>query len=155
MSKTFALAGLRIGWIATHDADLLKRASAFKDYLSICNSAPSEILALTAFRAKEQVIARSLEIIQGNLPLLDHFFNEWSDVFEWIRPRAGSIAFPRLRADLPVEQFASQLVEQEGILLLPGTVYEHPGNHFRIGFGRKNMPDALARLERFVAKYMW
>src|SRR5579859_262257 len=155
MSKTFALAGLRIGWLATHDTDLLQRALAFKEYISICNSAPSEILALIALRAKEKVLARSLGIIQSNLPLLDHFFNEWSDVFEWVRPRAGSIAFPRLRAEVPIEQFASQLVEQEGVLLLPGAVYDHPGNHFRIGFGRKNMPEALTRLERFVAKHMW
>ena len=31
-------------------------------------------------------------------------------------------------------------------LLLPGTMYGHLGNHFRIGFGRENLPAALARL---------
>jgi aspartate/methionine/tyrosine aminotransferase len=150
MSKSFALAGLRIGWLATHDVDLLRRVVAFKDYVSICNSAPSEILALIALRAKAAVLERSLGIIEGNLAHLDRFFAEWSDVFAWKRPRAGSVGFPRLLIDTPIEQFASELVEQQGVMLLPGTVYDHPGNHFRIGFGRSNMLEALGRLEHFM-----
>ncbi|GAC1469950.1 MAG: pyridoxal phosphate-dependent aminotransferase [Ktedonobacteraceae bacterium] len=151
LSKTFALAGLRIGWLATQDAEILRRAAAFKDYISICNSAPSEILALIALRARGTIIKRSLAIIQDNLVLLDRFFAEYSHIFAWQRPRAGSIAFPRLITGQPIEEFAEVLVKQEGVLLLPGSVYDHPGNHFRIGFGRKNMSAALERLEHFVS----
>lgn len=152
LSKTFALAGLRIGWIATQDKDVLRRAAAFKDYVSICNSAPSEILALIALRAKDTVVKRSLEIIQHNLVLLDDFFARWAQTFTWRRPQAGSIAFPELVTGQPIEEFTENLIKQEGVLLLPGTVYDHPGNHFRIGFGRKNMPAALEHLESFLQK---
>ncbi|GCE18756.1 aminotransferase class I/II-fold pyridoxal phosphate-dependent enzyme [Dictyobacter kobayashii] len=152
MSKSFALAGLRLGWLATRDVDLLKRVAAFKDYLSICNSAPSEILALIALRAQAQVLARSLAIIQPNLALLDRFFAEWSDIFSWQRPQAGSIAFPHLHTRQSIADFAQNLVQQEGVMLLPGTVYDHPGNNFRIGFGRKNMPEALLKLEHFLKR---
>ena len=51
MSKSFAMAGLRIGWLASHDRALLGRIAALKDYTTICSSAPSEILALMALRA--------------------------------------------------------------------------------------------------------
>jgi aspartate/methionine/tyrosine aminotransferase len=71
-------------------------------------------------------------------------------VFEWVRPHGSPIGFPRLLADVAIDDFASELVAREGVLLLPGSIYEHPGNHFRIGFGRRNMPEALARLERFA-----
>ncbi len=152
MSKSFALAGLRIGWLATHDAELLKRAASFKDYLSISNSAPSEILALIALRAKATVLARSLTIIQNNLVHIDRFFAEYNDLFEWVRPKAGSIGFPRLRTELPIEQFAAELVDDQGVLILPGTVYDHPGNHFRLGLGRTNLPEALMRFEAFTKK---
>jgi len=37
-------------------------------------------------------------------------------------------------------------VTEKGVLLLPGTLYDHPGNHFRIGFGRKDFGEGLARL---------
>jgi aspartate/methionine/tyrosine aminotransferase len=152
MSKSFAMAGLRIGWLATRDRDLLARCAAFKDYTTICSSAPSEILALIGLRAREQVLGRSLRIVSDNLGLLDDFFRRRSDRFAWVRPRGGSVAFPRLLGDVPVDRFASDLVEAEGVLLLPGSQFGHPGNHFRIGFGRTNMPEALARLDAFVER---
>lgn len=93
---------------------------------------------------------RSLDIIQHNLLLLDNFFLEWECLFSWQRPQAGSIAFPRLRSKQSIEDFALDLVQQAGVMLLPGIVYDHPGNHFRIGFGRKNMPMALEKLERYL-----
>ena len=152
MSKAFALAGLRIGWLATRDAELLRRVAAFKDYTTICNSAPSEVLALIALRAREAVLSRNMGIIRHNLPVADRFFEDWRGTFEWTPPRAGCIGFPRLAADVPVEGFAADLVEEEGVMLLPGTVYEHTGNHFRLGLARKNFPEALSRLERFAAR---
>jgi aspartate/methionine/tyrosine aminotransferase len=62
------------------------------------------------------------------------------------------VAFPRLRSDVPeaIDGFCAELVESEGVLLLPGSHFGHPGNHFRIGFGRADMPRALDGLERFV-----
>jgi aspartate/methionine/tyrosine aminotransferase len=151
MSKSFALAGLRIGWVATHDRALLARLAAFKDYTTICSSAPSEVLALIALRARDRVLARNRAIVMGNLPLLDAFFGRWTGTFEWVRPRGGSIGFPRLVADVPIDRFTDDLVRQTGVLILPGTVFGDAGNRFRFGFGRMNMPEALARLEEFAA----
>ena len=150
MSKSFAMAGLRIGWLATHDRDLLARCAAFKDYTTICSSAPSEILALIGLRAREAVLGRSRSIVRSNLAALDRFFADHADRFAWVRPRGGSIGFPRLLGEEPIEAFATRLVEQEGVLLLPGLQFGFPGNHFRIGFGREDLPDAVARLEAFL-----
>jgi len=150
MSKSFALAGLRIGWLATRDRELLARCAAFKDYTTICSSAPSEILALIGLRARDRVLDRSRAIVAANLPRLDRFFADHGDRFTWVRPRGGSIGFPRLLGDEPIDDFAARLVEQEGVLLLPGSAFGHPGNHFRIGFGRTDLPAAVAGLERFL-----
>lgn len=150
MSKTYGLAGLRIGWVATHDEPLLERMAALKDYTTICSSAPSEFLAELALRHREQISARNLQIILSNLSLLEKFFAAHADRFEWSPPQAGPIAFPRLVGE-DVERFCHRLVTREGVLLLPGSVYDHPGNHFRLGFARKNMPAALERLEHFIA----
>jgi aspartate/methionine/tyrosine aminotransferase len=151
MSKSFAMAGLRIGWLASHDREILARCAAFKDYTTICSSAPAEILALIGLRARDRVLARSVRIVAANLELLDDFFLRHADRFSWVRPRGGSIGFPRLLGEVAIDTFAAELVETEGVLLLPATQFEYPGNNFRIGFGRENMPDALARLEAFVA----
>ncbi len=152
MSKSFAMAGLRIGWLATRDGDVLARCAAFKDYTTICSSAPSEILALIGLRARDRVLARSRGIVAANLERLDRFFAEWSEAFTWVRPRAGSIGFPRLHARIPIDRFASELVEAEGVLLLPGSAFGYAGDHFRIGFGRTDLPEALERLEAFASR---
>ncbi len=151
MSKAFALAGLRIGWVATHDTDLLGRLQRFKDYTTICCSAPSEVLATIALRAREAVLARSLGILRAHRPHPAAFFARWAGRFAWTRPRTGPIAFPRLLGAEPIGRFAEELLAVEGVMILPGTVYDHPGNHFRLGFARRNLPEALARLDRFCA----
>ena len=153
MSKAFALAGLRIGWLATHDRELLDRIARFKDYTTICSSAPSEILSIVGLRARDQVLARSRAIVAANLERLDEFFDAWPDRFSWVRPAAGSIGFPRLTVPgVRIDDWAADLVESEGVLLLPGSQFGHQGNHFRIGFGRRDLPEALAGLESFAER---
>ncbi len=152
MSKSFAMAGLRIGWLASRDRDLLARVAAFKDYTTICAAAPSEILALIGLRARGRVLARSRSIVAANLARLDELFERWPGVLSWVRPRGGSIGFPRLGTGLDVDEFAAELVRAEGVLLLPGSSFGHAGNHFRIGFGRTDLPEAVAGLERHLVR---
>jgi len=152
MSKSFGLAGLRIGWLATKDRSLLERVSTTREYVSSSNSAPSEILALIALRAREAVLARSHRLLRENLIVLDDFFARWTGVVDWVRPQAGCVGFPRLCDAMRVEELAERLVGEEGVLVVPGTIYDFPGNHFRVGFGRADLPVALAGLERFVER---
>lgn len=150
MSKPFALAGLRIGWLALRDRALFDQIAAYKDYTTICNAAPSEILALIALRQKEAVLERCMGILRGNLARVDAAMGELNGSFQWLPPQAGSIAFPRWLGPGSVDDFAERLVQETGVLLLPGSVYDFPGNHFRLGLGRTSAPEALERLRRFV-----
>jgi aspartate/methionine/tyrosine aminotransferase len=149
LSKTYGLPGLRIGWVASHNQAILQRMAALKDYTTICSSAPSEFLAELALRQRGTLAQRNLDIIDRNLDVLDGFFARYADHFIWQRPRAGAIAFPRLVGQ-DIDAFCHDLARRAGVLLLPGTVYDDTGNHFRIGFGRKNMPDAVARLDEYL-----
>ena len=149
MSKTYGLPGLRIGWLTTQDKKLFDELASFKDYTTICNSAPSEFLAMLALRNGPKIIDRNLQIIRTNLDLLDAFFASHEDNFRWDRPKAGSIAFPLLLKG-NVDTFCADLVAQAGVLLLPGTLYGDAFSAFRVGFGRKNLPDALERLAHFL-----
>jgi aspartate/methionine/tyrosine aminotransferase len=59
------------------------------------------------------------------------------------------MAFPRLlKGD--VEEFCDRLVKKAGVLLLPGSLYDGSRNHFRLGLGRKNLPQAVEKLEEFL-----
>ena len=150
LSKSFALAGLRIGWLASRDRDLLARCAAFKDYTTICAAAPSEILGIVALRARDVVLARSRALVGANLARFAAFLAERPAFATWVRPAGGSVGFPRLAAGLPADRFAADLVEAEGVLLLPGSAFGHPGNHVRVGLGREDFPVALGRLAAFL-----
>ncbi|MCF8044439.1 MAG: aminotransferase class I/II-fold pyridoxal phosphate-dependent enzyme [Desulfarculaceae bacterium] len=152
MSKSFSLAGLRIGWLATSDREILGEAACFKDYTTICNSAPSEILALMGLRSKERIVSGNLELIRGNLDLLDEFFQIHETLFEWKKPNAGSVAFPGLKLKKGAADFCSGLLAEKGVLLLPSRVYgsEWQGENVRIGFGRRNMQEGLERLDVYI-----
>jgi aspartate/methionine/tyrosine aminotransferase len=152
MSKSFAMAGLRIGWLATRDRAFLERAAALKDYTTICSSAPSEVLSIVALRSAETVLARSRAIVDRNLVRVDAFFADWAPTFSWVRPRAGSVAFPRMAADRRIDRFAAELVQAEGVLLLPGSAFGFAGDHFRIGFGRDDTIEALEGLDAFARR---
>jgi aspartate/methionine/tyrosine aminotransferase len=147
LSKTFGLPGLRLGWLATADRELLASCAVFKDYTTICGSAPSEILGIMALRASERIIARNLAIIRANLHLADEFFVRQQDRFTWLRPQAGPVCLPRLLSDLSVAALCEGLLERKSVMLLPGEVFEFGDNYFRLGLGRRDFPEGLAILE--------
>lgn len=154
VSKTFGMPGVRIGWLTTKDKKLYQKMATFKDYTTICSSAPSEILALIALRERNKIIKTHLTRIRKNLDLLDSFFNKYKDLFEWTRPKAGAIAFPKLKNNLDSLEFCQRLVKEAGIMLLPSTVYDYDNKHFRLGFGRENMPEALEKFEDYLKKHI-
>jgi aspartate/methionine/tyrosine aminotransferase len=154
MTKSFGLAGLRIGWLATQEAHFLKEVGSYKLYTSICNSAPSEILAIMALRAKEHILKRNREIMLENLQILDAFMKRNHKYLSWTRPQSGTMAILKLLFPLSVEAFAEELVRAEGILIMPGSVFDLPGNFFRIGFGKRNMASILERLEAYLKRIL-
>jgi aspartate/methionine/tyrosine aminotransferase len=148
LSKSYALAGLRVGWLATHDRDLLAAVAQVRDYTSLCSPAPSEVLGIIALRAAAALLERSRGIIAGNLQILDELFAAHTGRIEWVRPTAGSIGFPRYLGPEGIDAFNDRLVREQGVLLLPGRVYDYGGGHFRLGFGRTNLPEGVERLDR-------
>jgi len=159
ISKAYGLPGLRIGWIASQDTSLLQKVERYKHYLSICNSAPSELLTLVALKARGGILARNHALLQENVMLLEQLFADFPGVVDWQRPQGGCVAFPRCIAPEGGEEFCRKLIEESGVLLLPSSIYaseltDVPQDHFRIGFGRGRMfKEGVVAMRRHFEKH--
>ncbi|MFD5731878.1 aminotransferase class I/II-fold pyridoxal phosphate-dependent enzyme [Streptomyces sioyaensis] len=154
-SKSLGLPGLRIGWITCRDRDLLTRLERAKHYTTICNSAPGEVLARIALKARQTILDRNRALIERNLPFFEAFFAEFGDLFEWQAPDGGCVAYPRYLGPEGVEEFCTRLVAEAGVLLLPASIYRSaltptPADRFRIGIGRRDPEQGLAAFAQWM-----
>jgi aspartate/methionine/tyrosine aminotransferase len=150
LSKSYGLPGLRVGWLATRDREILAACARLKDYTTICGSAPAEILAIMALQARHQILARHLARLAHHVPLARDFCNRHASLLTWLPPAAGTVAFPALDRAWAAENFCSALLAAQSVLLAPASVFDYAGNHFRLGLGRVNFPLALARVDTFL-----
>lgn len=151
LSKVHGLPGLRVGWLALQDETLREQISTWKDYTTICSSAPSELLGEIALSIEDKLIERSQSIIRTNLATANSFFQRWDSFFQWNQPQAGSVAFARIRNG-SAKEFAEQLLAEQGVLLLPSSVFRFGDQHLRFGFGRVNFPEGLGRLGQYMER---
>lgn len=157
-SKSYGLPGLRIGWIACQDRELLSKMERLKHYLSISSSGPSEQLAIIALQHREEIFRRNCAIVDENLVRWDAFFAQYPDLFDWQHPQASCMAYPRYNGADGVENFTRQLVEKQGVLLLPGSVYQSavgatPNDRFRLSLGRRGLDEGLHAFATYLEQH--
>jgi aspartate/methionine/tyrosine aminotransferase len=150
MSKTYGLAGCRTGWLVCHDEEARARFQAYKDWLTICGSAPSEILSLIGLRNHDRIVQRNVSLIRSNVEALASFAAAHPDFIAYTPPLAGSITFARLLSEQGSMDFAERVVKKAGIMVAPSALYGYGDHHIRIGFGRQVFPQALERLDSFL-----
>jgi len=149
-SKTFGLAGLRTGWLVSQDTNFLRKVVAFKDYLSICNSATSEILSIIALNNIDKFLPQNLIKIRKHIMLFGEFVAKHQIIFSFIPPQTGSTSFVKLNIENSSLEFSNQLVEKTGIMTIPSEMYDYQGKYIRVGFGRSNFPEALDIFDKYL-----
>jgi aspartate/methionine/tyrosine aminotransferase len=152
-----ALAGLRIGWVAS-DKKLVNGVWNFKDYTTTCNNAIGEHIAILALEGGNITYLRERckRITKEPLSVLSDWIEKGKETFSWFKPKAGYVAFPRFQLKVNTRQFCRELIEEKGVLLTPGDCFGFP-NHIRIGYGkvdRKTLSEALDLVDDFIERYM-
>ena len=136
----------------------MKMMSSFKDYITICGVAPAEILGVIALRNVPKLLDRTLNIVTENLNHLDKFFSKYKDIFDWTRPKAGTATFVKLKGWVlgfgsgGASSFCQKLIEDAGIMIVPGKCFEFDDQYVRIGFGYTSLPRVLEHLASFLEK---
>ncbi len=152
LSKTYGLPGIRMGWIATQDPALQERFLAAKEQIVICNSVVDEEIAWQFLRRKAELLPSIRREIAGRFALVREWFVA-QDELEWIEPKGGVVAFPRIKPSLrvDVDKFYHTLQEAHGTFVGPGHWFEMDRRFMRIGFGWPRRGELSAGLRAITA----
>ena len=150
MSKVFSLAGLRLGWIATHDRDVIASCFSHRDYDLISCGMIDERIAAVALEHREALLARSRNIVRSNLAILDAWVAREARL-HYVRPAAGTTAL--VYYDFPMDsyEFCERMYRETGAFVTPGDCFEVPRS-MRIGYAcdPQVLKDGLAAVSRFL-----
>jgi aspartate/methionine/tyrosine aminotransferase len=142
MSKTFGLPGLRVGWVATQDREVIRRLVACREHITITNNAFGEFAALEVLRAPEPFLDQARQRLAGNYDIVAAAVNT-TPRLSWVPPAAGVVALPWIEGAEAsgCRALYQTLAERYGTFVVPGSGFELPDTYFRIGFGGE--PDEL------------
>lgn len=150
MSKVFALAGLRLGWIATHDRDAMQQFLSHRDYNHISCGMLDEAIAALALEHSDRVLARNRGIVRENLAVLDAWIQSEPHL-SYRKPQAGTTALVSYDFDIPSYDFCRRMFEETGAFVTPGDCFEVP-HSMRIGYAcnLQTLKDGLAAVSKFI-----
>lgn len=150
MSKVFSLAGLRLGWIATHDTKAIKSFLSHRDYNLISCGMIDEMIASIALKNKDKLLKRNLTIVRENLEILDNWVKQEKHV-NYIKPKAGTTALIYYDLDIPSVQFCEEMYKTTGAFVTPGDCFEMPQS-MRIGYayGKQDLINGLKAISEFI-----
>ena len=132
MSKSWSMAGVRLGWIVTRDMDLIQRCHERRDYDTISCAVIDDKLAALALANKDKIIERNRAILNTNRQILDDWVNATPEVY-YQRPVAGTTALVYYKKDMPSRELCDRLINETGVLFTPGECFEMEGS-VRIGY---------------------
>ena len=151
MSKVFSLAGLRLGWIATRDTEVIRACMSHRDYDLISCGIFDEMLAAAALRHSDELLERSKKIVRENLAILDEWVNSEPHV-SYVKPKAGTTALVYYDLDIPSYTFCEEMYHKTGAFVTPGDCFEMP-HSMRIGYayGKQALIDGLRAISEYIA----
>jgi len=154
LSKAYGLPGLRIGWIVTA-RDLADKLWAYHDYTTIGPTPLGDYLARKALQSemRAKILARTRQILQANLPLVEDWVDSNRDDFSLLPPKAGAIAYLKYKFKMNSNKFVERLLKEKSTLIVPGDHFGMDG-YLRIGYGspREYLTVGLNRISEMVGQ---
>ena len=150
MSKAFSLAGLRLGWIASRDPDVIKSCVSHRDYDLISCGMIDERIAAIALKNRDVLLGRSRGIVRKNLAILDAWIKN-EPKLSYVKPSAGSTALVFYDFPLGSYEFCERLLHKTGAFVTPGDCFGEPKS-MRIGYAcdTETLKEGLSAVSRFL-----
>ena len=140
VSKTYSVPAARCGWVIADDvvSDAIR---TYRDYTMICGGVFNDALATYVLRHRDKILDRNREIVFGNREIAQSWIDSQPRV-SWVAPKGVSTSFIRLDIPEDDEAFCLRLLEERGVLLVPGSRFELPCGA-RLGYCAQ--PDVLKK----------
>jgi len=149
MSKSYALPGLRVGWMVANP-ELVVQARQFRKYTSLNPGSRDQLWALAALEHRTEVLARTARITADGADIAAGWLADHEQDFDIVVPPAGGLFFPRLKRDVPTLEFCADLVHSTGVLLAPGSVCYESEGFLRLGVATPDLAAGLDRLDGYL-----
>ncbi|HEU0018781.1 MAG TPA: pyridoxal phosphate-dependent aminotransferase [Thermoleophilaceae bacterium] len=151
MSKSYALPGLRVGWLVANP-ELVVKARQFRKYTSLNPGSRDQLWALAALERRDAILERTWALTEGGAELATRWLANHPEDFELSAPPAGGLFFPRLLHDVPTLDFCAELVHDTGVLLAPGSVCYESEGFLRLGVATPQLAAGLDRLDGWLER---
>ncbi|KAI9700920.1 MAG: hypothetical protein M1820_006681 [Bogoriella megaspora] len=161
LSKAYSLAGIRVGWIASRNPELVEKFWQARDYSVISVSGIDDQVAAFALGPDtvHSLLARNLALAKKNLAALEKFMIKYDDECEWVKPKAGTTAFIKFKRDgkaVDATDFCEKLQAKTGAMLVPGDFCfgEEFKGYVRLGYVQEEdvLKEGLEALKQFLKK---
>lgn len=153
-SKTFAMTGWRLGWMAA-PPEIIEQARKIHQYAIMCAPMISQRAAIQALKNCDDDCAHMItEYDRRRRFLLERFAQMGLRCF----PAQGAFyLFPSIESSgLTSEEFCEQLLQEEKVAVVPGSAFGECGkNNIRISYAYslKHLTEAANRMERFLQRH--
>ncbi|KAI5799839.1 pyridoxal phosphate-dependent transferase [Geopyxis carbonaria] len=146
LSKAYALAGIRIGWIASHSGEIMTKLAGVRDYNTISVSQLDDAVATYALspHVRPKILERNTKLCETNLKILEDWLQAKGrrDKFDWVKPTGGTTvlvtAKDRTGRVMDDVWLCKQLHEKASVLIAPAGLCFGHGKDFegsvRIGY---------------------
>lgn len=150
MSKIFSLAGLRMGWIASRDEDVINACRTRRDYDTVSCGQLDDLFASLALANKEKIVNRNRKILLKNREILDEWVRSTPEV-SYVKPVAGTTALLYYNKEIPSYELCVRLIKEKGVLFTPGACFEMEGC-VRIGYAydSEKLREGLDKFTEFL-----
>lgn len=152
LSKPHGLGGLRLGWLATRNRNVIDRVKRYRFYTTEMTNMPSQWLACRALQRQTAILSGNRSRITANLQLLRNLVDRHAEVLQLFPPKAGTMAIVRQQTGLSGTIFCERLLDAHRLFLIPGRPVGLPDDTLRIGLGRADFAKAVERLDDFLKK---
>ena len=152
-SKAYAMTGWRLGY-AVGPAEIIEQMTKIHQFAIMCAPTTSQYAAIEALKNGDEDVSSMCEAYnQRRRFLMSEFEKMGLPCFE---PYGAFYVFPCIKEfKMTSEEFATRLLEEEKVAVVPGTAFGDCGEGFlRISYAYsiENLKIALERIADFIAR---